>query len=182
MGPGSAPSRAKQIARRRGIVARIANGTVGLTADADPLGALNPPPLLFRKLKNGGDGLAGNARLPVGQPALLRGDKAAELPPFPEIDGVIPLVAVFAGGPGFGFGKGVGLVDAAVEGLAPVFGQGFQNGGSAVGMGKGLPVGTVPGYRPGLRLGCPPPLCPSKPATAQPPRLPFAGTWQYPPC
>ena len=119
----------------------------------------DPPPFPFlsRKLKDGGDGLAGNPRLPLRQPALLRRDKAPELAPFPEIDGVIPLVAVFAGGPGFRLAKGVGLVKAAVKGLAPVFGQGLQNGGVAVGVGKGLPVGTVPGDGTGLRLGCPPP-------------------------
>ena len=110
------------------------------------------------KLKNGGDGLAGNPRFPLGQPALLGGDKAAKRAAFPPIDRVIPLVAVFPGGPGFGFGKGIGLVKAAVEGFAPVFGQGFQNGGVAVGMGKGLPVGTVPGRIPGKGIGCPPPL------------------------
>ena len=138
---------------------RPAGADAGAAGNREPL-ILNPPPppFLFRKLKDGGNGLAGNPRLPLGQPALLRRDKAAERAAFPPIDRVIPLVAVFAGLPGFGFGKGVGLVDAAVEGLAPVFGQGFQDGGRAVGMGKGLPIGTVPGYRPGLRLGCPPPL------------------------
>ena len=122
------------------------NGELGgVGADVNPLDLLAAPPLLLLgELKDGGDGLAGNARFAVGQPALLGGDKAAEGAAFPPIDGVIPLVAVFAGGPGFRLGKGVGLVDAAVEGLAPVLGQGFQNGGGTVGVGKGLLVGTVP--------------------------------------
>ena len=143
-----------------GIV-RPAGADAGAAVNGESL-ILNPPPppFLFGKLKDDGDGLAGNARFPLGQPALLRRDKAAELAPFPEIDGVIPLVAVFAGRPGFGLGKGVRLVKAAVEGLAPVLGQGFQNGGSSVGMGKSLPIGTVPGRRPGRGVGCPPP--PSK--------------------
>ena len=118
------------------------------------------PPFLFLpgKLKNAVDADPGNAGFPVGQPTLLGGDKAAENAAFPGIDGIIPLVAVFAGGPGFGLGKGVGLVNAAVEGFAAIFGQGFQDGGGAVGMGKGLPIGAVPGDSTGgLRRGCPPP-------------------------
>ena len=122
------------------------SGVIG--GDAKPLDPPNPP-LLLRKLKDGGFGLAGNSRLALGQPALLRRDKAAERAAFPPINGVVPFVMVAAGGPGFGLGKGVGLVDAAVEGLAPVFGQGFQDGRSAVVVGKGLPIGTVPRGGPG---------------------------------
>ena len=109
-----------------------------------------PPPLLPRKFKDAVDADASNAGFPVSQPALLRGDEAAELAAFPEINGVVPFVAVFAGGPGFGLAESVRLVDAAIEGLAPVFGQGFQDGDSPVVMGKGLPVGTVPGDGTGL--------------------------------
>ena len=130
-------------------------GGFGYLEPLDPLGA---PPFLLRKLKNAVNADAGNAGFALGQPALLGGDKAAENAAFPGIDGVIPLVAVFAGGPGFGLAKSVGLVNAAVEGLAAVFGQGFQDGDSPVGVGKGLPVGAVPGDRPGLRRGCPPPI------------------------
>ena len=129
----------------------------GFSADLNPLNPLSPPPFLFRKLENAVNADAGNPGFPVGQPALLGGDETAENAPFPGIDGVVPLVAVFAGGPGFGLGKGIGLVNAAVESLAPIFGQGFQNGGRPVGVGKGLPIGAVPGDRPGLRRGCPPP-------------------------
>ena len=150
-GAHSALSRAEQVAGvRGGVVAGLFNGAVGLTADIEPLDPLNPPLFLPGKLKNAVDADAGNAGFPLGQPALLGGDKAPELPPFPEIDRIIPLVAVFAGGPGFRLAKGVGLVNAAVEGLAPVFGQGFQNGGRPVVMGVGLPVGTVPGDGTGL--------------------------------
>ena len=91
-------------------------------ADGNPLDPLSPPPFLFRKFKDAVNADAGDARFPVGQPALLRRDETAELAAFSEINGVIPLIAVLAGRPGFSFGKGVGLVDAAVEGLAPVFG------------------------------------------------------------
>ena len=123
------------------------------------LGRLAPPFLFLPgKLKDAVDADAGDAGFPLGQPALLGGDKAAENAAFPEINGVIPLVAVFAGLPSFGLGKGIGLVDAAVEGLAPVFGQGFQDGGSAILVGKGLPIGAVPGDGTGLSSGCPPPL------------------------
>ena len=174
--------RTKQVAgRRRGIMAARHRLRGGSSANADPLGALNPPPFLLRKLKNGGSGLAGNARFPLRQPTLLRRDKAAKLAAFPEIDGVIPLVAVFAGGPGFRLAKGVGLVKAAVKSLAPVLGQGLQNSRSPVGMGKGLPVGTVPGDRSGLCLGCPPPPLQRLRLIRQGPRLPYAGTWQFPP-
>ena len=117
-----------------------------------------PPPLLPRKLKDAVNADPGNAGFPVGQPALLGGYETPELAAFPEIDGVIPFVAVFAGGPGFGLAESVGLVDAAIEGLAPVLRQGFQNGGRPVGVGKGLPVGTVPGDGPGLGRWIPPPL------------------------
>ena len=80
----------------------------------------------------------------------MGGNETAENAAFPGIDGIIPLVAVFAGRPGFSLGKSVGLVNAAVEGLAPVLSQGFQDGRSPVGVGKGLPIGAVPGDRPGL--------------------------------
>ena len=126
-----------------------ADGAGGISGDFPPHG-LFPPPFLLGKLKNAVDADPGNAGFSVRQPTLLGGDKAAELAPFPEIDRIVPFVAVFAGGPGFGFGKGVGLVNPAVEGLAPVFGQGFQDGRGAVGVGKGLPVGAVPGDSPGL--------------------------------
>ena len=119
-------------------------------ADGNPLDPLSPPLLLPGKLKNAVDADPGNPRFPLGQPALLRSQKAAELAAFSEIDGVIPFIAVFAGLPGFGFAESVGLVNAAVEGFAPVFGQGFQDGGRAVVMGKDLPIGTVPGDGPGL--------------------------------
>ena len=126
-------------------------------ADGNPLDPLGAPPFLFGKLKNAVDADPGNARFPLGQPALLGGDETAELAPFPEIDGVIPLVAVFPGLPSFGLGKGVGLVDAAVEGFAAIFGQGLEDGGSPVVMGKGLPVGTVPGDGTGLGRWISPP-------------------------
>ena len=121
---------------------------VVVAADGEPLGTPNPP-LLLRKLKNSGFGLAGNARFPLGQPALLSRDKAAELAAFAEIDGVVPFVMVAAGGPGFRLAKGIGLVNAAVKGLAPVLRQGFQDSRSPVVMGKGLPIGTVPRGSPG---------------------------------
>ena len=139
-----------------------------------------PPPLLPGKLKNAVDADPGNAGFPLRQPALLGGDKAAELAAFPEIDGVVPLVAVFPGLPGFGLAESVRLVDAAIEGLAPVFGQGFQDGSSPVGVGKGLPIGTVPGDGTGLRRGCPPPLLRSLKGIGRW-RLRFCGgTWQFP--
>ncbi len=119
-------------------------------ADSNPFNPLGAPPFLPGKLKDAVNAYPGNAGFPLGQPALLRRDKAAELAAFPEIDGVIPLVAVFPGRPGFRFAESVGLVDAAVKGLAAVFGQGFQDGGSPVGVGKGLPIGAVPGDGPGL--------------------------------
>ena len=131
-----------------GTIERVSQGRCGQAAgvggDFAPHG-LFPPPFLPGKLKNAVDADPGNAGFPLGQPALLGRDKAAENAAFPGIDGVVPLVAVFAGRPGFRLGKGVGLVDAAIEGFAPVFGQGFQNGGRPVGVGKGLPIGTVPG-------------------------------------
>ena len=140
---------------------RPAGAYPGAAGNGEPL-ILNPPPppLLLRKLKNYGYRLAGNARLPLRQPALLRRDKAAERAVFPPIDRVIPLVAVFAGLPSFRLAKGVRLVNAAVKGLAPVLRQGFQDGGSPVGVGKGSPVGTVPRNGTGVGLCCPPP--PSK--------------------
>ena len=150
-GRHSAHSRAEQVAGvGGGVVAGLFNGNVGLTADVNPLDPLNPPLFLSRKLKDAVDADPGNAGFPLSQPALLGGDKAAENAAFPGIDGIVPFIAVFAGGPGFGFGKGIGLVNAAVKGFAPVFGQGFQDGRSPVGVGKGLPVGTVPGDGPGL--------------------------------
>ena len=150
----ASPVRASQSA---GIPAILRIRAVALGRDDNPLDPLSPPPFLFRKLKDAVNADPGNPGFPVGQPALLGGDKAAENAAFPGIDGIVPFIAVFAGRPGFGFGKGIGLVKAAVEGLAPVFGQGFQNGDSPVGVGKGLPIGTVPGDGPGLRRGCPPP-------------------------
>ena len=128
------------------------------------------------KLKNNGYRLPGNARLAIGQPSLLRGDKAAERAAFPPIDRIIPLVAILAGGPGFRLAESVRLVDAAVEGLAPVLSQGFQNGGGTVGVGKGLPVGAVPRDGTGLQRGCPPPLLQRLRLTRQWPRLPCVGT------
>ena len=126
-------------------------------ADGNPLDPLGAPPFLFGKLKDAIDADPGNAGFPISQPTLLRSDETAELTAFSEINGVIPLVAVLAGRPGFGLGKGVGLVDAAVKGFAPVFGQGLEDGGSPILVGKGLPVGTVPGDRPGLGRWIPPP-------------------------
>ena len=129
----------------------------GVSADLNPLNPLSPPPFLFRKLKDAVDADAGNPGFPVGQPALLGCQKAAENAAFPGIDGIVPLVAVFPGFPGFSLAESIGLVNAAVEGFAPVLGQGFQDGGRTVGVGKGLPVGAVPGDGTGLRRGCPPP-------------------------
>ena len=174
--------RTEQVAGvRGGIVAGLFNGAVGLTAKVNPLDPLSPPPLLPGELKNAIPAYSGDAGFPLGQPALLGGDKAAENAAFPRINGIIPFIAVFAGLPGFGFAESVGLVDAAVEGFAPVFGQGFQDGGSPVGVGKGLPVGAVPGDRPALRRGCPPPLLRSLKGIGQG-RLRFCGgTWQFPP-
>ena len=148
-------------------------------ADSNPLDPLNPPLFLPGKLKNAVDADPGNAGLALGQPALLGGDKAAELAALAEIDGVIPLVTVFAGGPGFSFGESVGLVDAAVKGLAPVFGQGLEDGRSAVGVGKDLPVGTIPGDRPALRRGCPPPPLRSLKGIGQGRLLLCVGTWLF---
>ena len=158
-GPRGAQRRAEQVAGvRGGIVAGLSNGAVGLIAKVNPLDPLSAPPFLPGKLKDAVYTDPGNAGFSLGQPTLLGGDETAELAPLPEIDGVIPFIAVFAGLPSFGLGKGVGLVDAAVEGLAAVFGQGFQDGGGAILMGKGLPVGAVPGYRPGCGCWIPPPL------------------------
>ena len=151
---------------------------LGVGADIEPFDPLGAP-FLSGKLKDAVDADPGNAGFPFGQPALLGGDKAAELAAFPEIDGVIPFIAVFAGCPGFGLGKGVRLVDAALEGLAPVFGQGFQDGRSPVGMGKGLPVGAVPGDGTGLGRWIPPPLR-KTPLKRQGRPLHFVGTWQFP--
>ena len=116
-----------------------------------------PPPFLSRKLKNAVNADPGNAGFPVSQPALLGGDETAENAALSEIDGIIPFIAVFAGRPGFRLAESVGLVDAAVEGFAPIFGQGLEDGGRAVVMGKGLPVGAVPGDGPGLGRWIPPP-------------------------
>ena len=162
-------------------------GAIGRTDGAGGVGGdfaphrLFPTPFLPGKLKNAVDADPGNAGFSVGQPALLGGDKAAENAALPVIDGVIPLVAVLAGGPGFGFGKGVGPVDAAIEGLAPVFGQGFQDGRGAVGVGKGLPVDAVPRDGPGsLGYGCPPPLLHLLEQISQGRLRCFAGTWLFP--
>ena len=133
--------------------ARISQGAgrIGFAVAQGRLGRLAPPFLLFpRKLKDAVNADPGNTGLAVGQPALLGGDETPELAPFSEIDGVIPFVAVAAGCPGFGLGKGVRLVNAAVEGFAPVFGQGLEDGRSAILVGKGLPIGAVPRDAPGL--------------------------------
>ena len=133
------------------------------------------------KLKDAVDADPGNARFPLGQPALLSGDKAAENAAFPGIDGIVPLVAVLAGGPGFRLAESVGLVNAAVEGLAPVLRQGFQDGGFPVLVGKDLPVGTVPGDGAGsLRNGCLPPLLPLLEQISQGRLRFFARTWLFP--
>ena len=130
---------------------------IALGDDVEPLNPLSAPPFLPRKLKDAVNADPGNAGFSVGQITLLGGDETPELAALPEIDGVVPFIAVFAGFPGFGLGKGVGLVDAAVEGLAAVFGQGFQDGGSPVGVGKGLPIGAIPGDAAGLSILIPPP-------------------------
>ena len=163
------------IAARCGINREL----LGIIGNVPALDPLSPPPFLFGKLKNAVDAYPGNAGFAVGQPALLGGDKAAENAAFPGIDGIVPFIAVFAGGPSFRLAESVGLVDAAVEGFAPVFGQGFQNGGSPVGMGKGLPVGTVPGDGTGLGRWIPPPL---RKTPLERPRRPLhcVGTWLFP--
>ena len=176
---GKAPIRASQGAGRMVALIRMRIRAIALGRDGEPLDPLSPPPFLPGKLKNAVDAYPGNAGFPLGQPTLLGGDKAAELAAFPEIDGVIPLVAVFPGLPGFGLGKGVRLVNAAVEGLAPVFGQGFQDSGRAVGVGKGLPVGAVPRDRPGLGRWIPPPLR-KTPLKRQGRPLHCVGTWLFP--
>ena len=130
---------------------------VGVISDVPPLDPLGAPPFLPGELKDAVNADPGNSRFSLGQPALLGGDETPELAAFPEINGVVPLVAIFAGFPGLGLSKGIGLVDAAVEGLAPVFRQGFQDGRSPVGVGKGLPIGAVPGDAPGLSILIPPP-------------------------
>ena len=171
------PIRANQAAH---LPAARAIGIAGGSADLESFDPLNPPLFLPGKLKNAIPAYSGNARFPLGQPALLRRQKAPELAAFPEIDGVIPLVTVFAGRPSFRLAKGVGLVNAAVEGLAPVLRQGLEDGGSAILVGKGLPVGAVPGDRPALRRGCPPPPLRSLKGIGQG-RLRFCGgTWQFP--
>ena len=184
------------LAAARAGAARTLAGLAGVAADtarADPLlipltdidrQRLNfappPPPFLPGKLKNAVNADPGNAGFPLRQPALLGGDETPELAAFSVIDGVVPLVAVFPGSPGLRLGKGIGLVDAAVKGLAPVLGQGFQDGRSPVVMGKGLPVGAVPGDGTGLGCGCPPPLLRSLKGIGQG-RLRFCvGTWQFP--
>ena len=168
----------------RGNVCLWADGAadqaVGRCGKPEAFDTRPPFPFLPGKLKNAVNADPSDAGFPLGQPALLRGDKAAENAAFPGIDGVIPFIAVFPGRPGFGFGKGAGLVNAAIEGFTPVFGQGFQDGGRAVGVGKGLPVGTVPGDGPALRRGCPPPLLRSLKGIGRG-RLRFCvGTWQFP--
>jgi len=152
----SAGLRVRFLRGRAAILLRMRIRAKPLGRDANPLGALIAP-FLPRKLKDAVDADPGNAGFSVGQPTLLSGDETPELTAFPEIDGVVPFIAVFPGFPGFGLGKGVGLVNAAVEGFAPVFGQGFQDGRGAVVMGKGLPVGAVPGDAPGLSILIPPP-------------------------
>ena len=132
-----------------GTTGRRCGQAAGVGGDFPPHG-LFPPPFLLRKLKNAVDADPSDPGFPLRQPALLGGDKAAENAAFPRIDGIIPFIAVFASLPGFGLGKGIGLVNAAIQGLAPVFGQGFQDGGFPVLMGKGLPVGAVPGDGAGL--------------------------------
>ena len=148
----AAPSAAKQGAGRpaRRQIRPTGIGIRRAAANSNPFNPLNPPLFLPRELKDAVDADPGNAGFSVGQPTLLGSDKAAEIAALSEIDGIIPFIAVFAGGPGFGLGKGIGLVNAAVEGFAAIFGQGFQNGGRAVGVGKGLPIGTVPGDGTGL--------------------------------
>ena len=145
----------------RGNVCLWADGpadqAVGRCGKPEAFDARPPFPFLPGKFKNAVDAYPSNPGFPLGQPALLGGDKAAENAPFSGIDGIVPLVAVFPGLPSFGFAKGVGLVNAAIEGFAAIFGQGFQDGGSAILMGKGLPIGAVPGDGPALRRGCPPP-------------------------
>ena len=113
------PIRANQAAH---LPAARAIGIAGGSADFESFNPFSPPLFLPGKLKDAVDADPGNAGFPLGKPTLLGGDEAAELAAFSEIDGIIPLVAVLAGGPGFGLGKGVGLVDAAVEGLAAIFG------------------------------------------------------------
>ena len=152
---------------------------VGGSAYLESFNPLGAPLFLPGKLKNAVDADPGNAGFPFGQPALLGGDETAENAAFPVIDGIIPFVAVFAGRPGFGLGKSVGLVDAAVEGLAPVLRQGFQDGGRAILVGKGLPVGTVPGDRPALRRGCPPPPLRSLKGIGQGRLRLCVGTWLF---
>ena len=176
-----------------GRIGVIGRGNVGLRADGaadqavgccgkpEAFDARPPFPFLPGKLKNAVNAYPGNAGFPLGQPALLRRDETAENAAFPGIDGVIPLVAVFAGGPSFRFAESIGLVNAAVEGLAPVFGQGFQDGGRAILVGKGLPVRTVPRDGPALRRGCPPPPSLRSLSDRGPGRLRFCvGTWQFP--
>ena len=167
-------------------------GNIGLRADGAANQAVGRcgkpeafdtrPAFLFLpgKLKDAVDADSGNAGFPLGQPALLGGDETAENAAFPGIDGIVPLVAVFASFPSFGLAESIGLVNAAVEGFAPVFGQGFEDGDSPVGVGKGLPVGTVPGDSPGgLRRGCPP-LLRSLKGIGRWRLLCFARTWQFP--
>ncbi len=178
---GVAAGAVAAIPRRRDILAAgIRSARAGKAGDGKLLILDPPPPPLFPgKLKDAVNADSGNAGFSLGQPTLLGSDETAENAAFPGIDGIVPLVAVFAGLPGFGFAKGVGLVDAAVEGLAPVFGQGFQDGGSPVGVGKGLPVGTVPGDGTGLSRWIPPPMR-KMPLERQGRPLHFVGTWQFP--
>ena len=178
---GKAPTRASQGAGRMIALIRMRIRAIALGRDGEPLDPLGAPPFLPGKLKDAVNTDPGNARFPLGQPALLRRQKAAELSPLSEIDGVIPFIAVAAGFPSFGLGKGVGLINAAVEGLAPVFGQGLEDSRGAVGVGKGLPIGAVPRDRPGLGSGCPPPLLRSLKGTGRGPLRFCGGTWQFPP-
>jgi len=153
-----------------GKIGGIGRGNIGLRADGAANQAVGRcgkpeafdtrPPFLFLpgKLKDAVYADAGDAGFPVGQPALLGGDETPENAAFPGINGIVPFVAVFASFPSFGLAESIGLVNAAVKGFAPVFGQGFQDGGRAVVVGKGLPVGAVPRDGPGgLGSGCPPP-------------------------
>ncbi len=116
------------------------------------------PPGLLGEFEDAVDGLAAYAGFAVGEVVLLGGQEAAEVAALAEVDGVVPLIAVAAGGPSFGFGEGVGLVDGAVDGFAAVGGEGFEDNGDAgiVGVGNGgggLPVVTVPGDGAGGGLG-----------------------------
>ncbi len=139
-------------------------GIGGAAADPEADGFLAAAGFLG-ELKNEFAADAGNAGFAVSEVALLGGEEAAEVALLAEIDGVVAFVAVAAGKPGFGLGLGVGLVDGAVDGLAAVGGEGFEDhrdaGVIGVGNGRGLlPVGAVPGdgSAAGLGIAVPPPL------------------------